>query len=407
MSDRSVALPCDRSRQAAIDFLRRALDDEKGIVLLHGPEDAGKSEVIEQFVEELPKTTAIAVIDGVRLKPHGFLSGILEQFGYGVDLDSTDELLNMLCVIAVQLTRLHEAPVLIVHNLNGMYPATLNVLCKLATLRFSGRFAMRVVLVGERYYYRIMNSPSMRPVADRVFGRYEMRPLTLRETIAYVNARLDSCGVDQPDLFFSIDTCARLHAASGGWPIRLDDLVARILDRSQGEPACLDDIEEFGVPVPGPHSQVTAAASSVPDDMPLPRLIVTRDGETQQDIELSDSRILIGRDPVSDVVIESHVVSRQHALLVECQGAWVIVDLKSRNGTFVNSRRIAQKVLLDSDIMTIGNHRIKFLLPIAIEMPDLADFDIADTATMRSIGDAMHDDESDAEPLTVIDGRKI
>ena len=75
MSDRSVALPCDRSRQAAIDFLRRALDDEKGIVLLHGPEDAGKSEVIEQFVEELPKTTAIAVIDGVRLKPHGFLSG--------------------------------------------------------------------------------------------------------------------------------------------------------------------------------------------------------------------------------------------------------------------------------------------------------------------------------------------
>jgi type II secretory pathway predicted ATPase ExeA len=405
-SGRSVALSCDRSRQAALDFLREGLADEKGVVLLHGPEEAGKSVVIEQFADELPATTAVAIVDGVRSRPNRFLSGILEQFGYGIELDSVDELLNMLCVIGVQLTRLHEAPVLIVRNVNGMYPATLNVLCKLATLSFNGRFAMRIILVGERYYYRIMNSPSMRPVADRVVSSYEMRPLTLRETIAYVNARLDSCGVDQPDLFFSIETCTKLHAASGGWPVTLDDLVARILDRSEGEPACLDDIESAGVPAAGQNSEVTVVPSSFPDETQLPRLIVTRDGETQQDIELSDSRILIGRAPVSDVVIDSHVVSRQHALLVECQGAWVIVDLKSRNGTFVNSRQVAQKILLDSDIVSIGNHRIKFILPIAREIPDLADFDVADTATMRTLGKANYDDESDANPCTVVDGRK-
>jgi type II secretory pathway predicted ATPase ExeA len=403
VSDRPAVLPCDQSRRAALDFLRQGLDEHKGLVLLHGPEEAGKSIVIDQFIGELPATTAVAIIDGTRLRPHGFLTGILEQFGYGIELDSTDELLNMLCVIAVQLTRLHQAPVLVIRNVNGMYPATLNLLCKLATLTFNKGFALRIALVGERYYYRIMNSPSMRPVADRLAGSFEMRPLTLRETIAYVHARLDTFGVDQPDLYFSIDTCSRLHTASGGWPLRLDDLVARILDDPEEEPACLDDIERPDLGSTDEESELTVVPSLLPDETPLPRLIVTRDGETQQDVELLDSRVLIGRAQVSDVVIESHVVSRQHALLIRCQGAWVIVDLKSRNGTFVNSRQITQKVLLDSDIVSIGNHRIKVVLPGAVATQDLPEVNIADTATMRQLGVVSRDDDSQAKPLKMVD----
>jgi type II secretory pathway predicted ATPase ExeA len=403
-----VALSCDRSRRAALEFLTKGLEQDSGVVLLHGPEEAGKSQVIKQFVEGLPKTTAVAEIDGTRLRPHAFLSGILDQFGYGVVLDSTDELLNMLCVIAVQLTRLHESPVLVLRNVNGMYPATLNTLCKLASVRFGERFALRIVLVGERYYYRIMNSPSMRAVTDRLVDSYEMRPLTLRETIAYVNARLDACGVDQPDLFFSIDTCARLHSASGGWPVRLDDLVAEILDDSEGEPACFDDTDSAEVPVvePEPEPEVMLVPSITDDEIPLPRLLVTRDGETQQDVEMLDSRILIGRAPVSDVVIDSHVVSRQHALLVRCQGAWVIVDLKSRNGTFVNSVRITQKILLDSDIISIGNHRIKVVLPGVSRAQQLPEIDTADTAKMRQLGEPALEEESETKPFTIVDGRK-
>lgn len=387
----------------ALDFLRQGLDDDKGVVLLHGPEEAGKSVVIEQLVEGLPSTTAVAIVDGTRLKPNQFLSEVLKQFGYGIELDSTDELLNMLCVISVQLTRLHESPVLILRNVNGMYPATLNVMCKLSTLTFNKRYALRIALVSERYYYRIMNSPSMRPIADRVVGAFEMRPLTLRETIAYVHARLDCYGVDQPDLFFSIDTCTQLHAASGGWPIRLDDLVAQLLDQPDEDPVCLDDVIQPEAPAEMQAPEVSIVPSTFPGETPVPRLIVTRDGETRQDIELLDSRVLIGRAPVSDVVIDSHVVSRQHALLIRCQGAWVIVDLKSKNGTFVNSRQITQKVLLDSDIVSIGNHRIKVIMPGARATEDLPEINIADTAKMRRLGESTGEDLPPANPLKAVD----
>jgi type II secretory pathway predicted ATPase ExeA len=151
--------------------------DERGIGLLHGPESSGKSELIERFIQELQPTVAVAVVDGARLKTPQLLEGILEQFGYRVELNSTDELLNMLRVIIVQQTRSHISPVLIVQNINHMYPSALCVLCKLAAQKVHSRFALRIVLVGDRIFRRIISSPSMRSIADRLVGDFALEAL--------------------------------------------------------------------------------------------------------------------------------------------------------------------------------------------------------------------------------------
>lgn len=49
----------------------------------------------------------------------------------------------------------------------------------------------------------------------------------------------------------------------------------------------------------------------------------------------------IGRDPASDIVLESDKVSRQHATLEWVEAAWVIRDEGSRNGTWVGGRKVA------------------------------------------------------------------
>jgi type II secretory pathway predicted ATPase ExeA len=120
---------------------------------------------------------AVAVVDGARLKTPQLLAGILEQFGYRVELNSTDELLNMLRVIIVQQTRSHISPVLIVQNINHMYPSALCVLCKLAAQKVHSRFALRIVLVGDRIFRRIISSPSMRSIADRLVGDFALEAL--------------------------------------------------------------------------------------------------------------------------------------------------------------------------------------------------------------------------------------
>ncbi len=166
----------DRSQQAALEFLKSVLAHEKGVGVLHGQPTSGKSLVVSGLVEQIREDTTLADIDGAALKAPAFLSMILEQFGYKVDLQSTDELLNMLRVVVVQQTRARQAPVLVVRNINHMYPSSLCALCKLAAQRAGDKFALRLILVGDRYFRRIIDSPSMRPIAQRLVGSYELKP---------------------------------------------------------------------------------------------------------------------------------------------------------------------------------------------------------------------------------------
>ena len=206
------------SQQEAFSFLEDILADQKALGLLHGPEAAGKSELIDQIAGKVGERAAVAVVDGSRLKPTEFLTAVLTEFGYELELNSVDELINMLNVFAVQQARTREVPVLILEHFNHMYPSTLNVLCQLALLTVGKRFALRIILVGDRYFKRVIDSPRMLPVAIRLAGAFEMRPLSARESAVYLCARLNDAGIGNADSIFPVEVCESLHAASGGWP---------------------------------------------------------------------------------------------------------------------------------------------------------------------------------------------
>jgi type II secretory pathway predicted ATPase ExeA len=393
------------SQQAALKFLRNVLAEEKGLGLLHGPESSGKSVIVNQYLNELPKHVATANIDGSRLQAAELLSEILDQFGYRVQLVSVDDLLNMLRVIIVQLTRSHAAPVLVVHNVNDMYPDALTMLCKLAGQKIKQKYAMRIILVSDRYFYRIMHSPSMEPITDRLVGKFEMRPMTSREAMSYIYAKLHSLGMDHPDNLVPLDVCTQLHTAAEGLPGILDDILLAIMDHADDAPIRLEDIDH-----PALRHEPTNKEKLVEVDKQagqgVPKLIITRDGKMIQEVELANARALIGRSGLSDIAIDSNFVSRQHALLVRDQGAVVLVDLKSSNGTFVNSRRISSKVLLDNDIIMIGDHRIKMIYASGNAKVKIDYSEMADTTKMKTIVDARRARLRKAPELTSVDKKK-
>src|SRR5262249_35269420 len=63
-------------------------------------------------------------------------------------------------------------------------------------------------------------------------------------------------------------------------------------------------------------------------------------------IVLADSEAVIGRDPGVAIVVSSPRVSRRHARIVLASGAATLEDLHSKNGTFVNDRRVEGPVAL-------------------------------------------------------------
>jgi DNA-binding CsgD family transcriptional regulator len=82
----------------------------------------------------------------------------------------------------------------------------------------------------------------------------------------------------------------------------------------------------------------------------------------RQLVVLDEGRVTVGKDPANSLVLEHDgTVSRLHAALEPYGPAWVIRDLGSRNGTYVNGERIVgDRVLHDGDDIRVGSTRLSF-----------------------------------------------
>ncbi|MGA6826017.1 FHA domain-containing protein [Nitrospira sp. NS4] len=89
-------------------------------------------------------------------------------------------------------------------------------------------------------------------------------------------------------------------------------------------------------------------------------LLVKLHGKASEERLLSADTYTIGRKADNHLVIDDAAVSGHHARIVHVQAVYFLEDLKSTNGTLVNDRRIERHQLRDTDIITIGRHRIIF-----------------------------------------------
>jgi diguanylate cyclase (GGDEF)-like protein len=66
------------------------------------------------------------------------------------------------------------------------------------------------------------------------------------------------------------------------------------------------------------------------------------------------SEHVIGREITTSIVIDDGAVSRQHARIVDVNGCYLIEDLGSRNGTFVNGTRVSRAPIDNGDRVQLG-----------------------------------------------------
>lgn len=67
--------------------------------------------------------------------------------------------------------------------------------------------------------------------------------------------------------------------------------------------------------------------------------------------------VTIGRDLGNDIVLDDLNVSRNHAQITQSTSGLLLEDLGSRNGTFVNGRRISEAELVEGDLVAVGKSR--------------------------------------------------
>ena len=359
------------SQKAASKFLGKARSNKRGMGLIQGPPKSGKTTIIKEFVSTaVAADEPAAVVDGTGMDEAALLQDVLEQFGYGADFNSANERFNMIRVFAGQQVSSGSVPFLVVENLHALEPSGLVALCELAALEVDGRCAIRMILTSNQPMMPIIRKPAMKPILNRLTGEFHLKPMEIRESINYVHKKLAGAGCKNPGALFPQEVCSRLHMESGGLPGIIDRLASIALKKAAGSRVQVDDVPRKGgtstssTNIPVLNEPAKPMPKAKLDDN-LPQLIVTFEGSTVQRLSVNKPRFMIGRSEHNDLSVDHEYISRQHAVLVRIGGATVLLDLKSRNETYVNGKRIDNQVLIDNDVISIGDHRIKFVDPAA------------------------------------------
>lgn len=121
---------------------------------------------------------------------------------------------------------------------------------------------------------------------------------------------------------------------------------------------------------------------------PIPHLLLRTESGSRR-LPLTGSNCwTIGRSEDNNLVLPDRWISRNHAML-QCMdtGEFYLIDLGSRNGSFVNGRRVSIPVTLhNGDRLTFGQTELEFYCPTLNTVPDAMDLDSRDftaTATLH------------------------
>lgn len=125
-------------------------------------------------------------------------------------------------------------------------------------------------------------------------------------------------------------------------------------------PQCQAELREVTASFP-PVSQDVDSGITASEAADGPLLVVRKGPEVGERFYLDRARLVIGRDPASDIFLNDITVSREHAVLEVTPAEVIVTDAGSLNGTYVNTVSVDRAVLRNGDQLQIGRFQMVFL----------------------------------------------
>jgi two-component system, cell cycle response regulator len=112
-------------------------------------------------------------------------------------------------------------------------------------------------------------------------------------------------------------------------------------------------------PISGNRTAI-ALPSERPKAAGKPVLVVISGPELGRKFDLASGEMDIGRDEEATFRIDSDLISRRHAAIQKFAGRFIVADMGSTNGTFVNDQRVKTHTLVDGDQIRVGKVVLKY-----------------------------------------------
>ncbi len=194
------------------------IEQRKGFIAITGEVGVGKTTILRSYLESTdPEKIKIVYIFNCAVTFQKLLKQICIELGISIEDEDASELVNRLSHFLIEEYKNDRNVVLIVDEAQNMPVETLEQLRMLSNLETSRDKLIQMILVGQPEFDRKLEIPELRQLKQRIAIRCRINPLSIEESLAYINHRLMSASSFFNPIFTK-EALKEIIRESGGIP---------------------------------------------------------------------------------------------------------------------------------------------------------------------------------------------
>lgn len=212
-----------------------------GFILLTGEVGTGKTTINRCLLEQLPDDTDIAIILNPALNAMELLATVCDELGIAYDHEkhTLKTLTDSLHRYVLENHKRGRKTVLLIDEAQHLDFEVLEQIRLLTNLETNSEKLLRIILIGQPELAQMLARPELRQLNQRITARYNLEPLSLEETGAYIRHRLQVAGLNPVRDIFPAGVVKGVHRYTRGIPRLINVLCDRMLlgayGRNQGQ----------------------------------------------------------------------------------------------------------------------------------------------------------------------------
>jgi general secretion pathway protein A len=203
----------------ALAHLMYGINESGGFIQLTGEVGTGKTTVVRTLLSRVPHHADVAVILNPRVTPVEFLLTICEELGLSIAEADRDSVKQMVDTLNRRLLSAHAEGrriIVIVDEAQNLSAEVLEQVRLLTNLETPTQKLLQIILIGQPELRELLDRNDLRQLAQRITGRYHLKPLSREETQGYVRHRLRVAGASAE--IFTPGALREVHRLAAGIP---------------------------------------------------------------------------------------------------------------------------------------------------------------------------------------------
>lgn len=353
----------------AMGMMEFALIKKHGLMLLTGDSGLGKSMVLENFLARIDKTYPVIRFRFKSVTEIDFLQHLAKELTGSVVEEQSRRLL--LETIHTQLKAQHQQgkkPVMVLDDAQKYEPAIIKDLSEVAQWQEEGVVLCTIYLVGNNELQNVYNQVATAAPCCQ----YQIKQLPAKEIQGYIMHRLNTAG-GHGNIEFDDEVFEIIETYTGGSPRQINILVDHMLTgaylaeeqriTAKIAEAALNELQWLPHGLPTLTTELTDDnnAPFLTDRRQSYMIVITANNQPKREFFIRDKRVTIGRHRTNDISIDDPLISRVHAEIIRQGRIYYVRDLNSKNGTFIDNRRIDIAPIHEHTRVRVGDCLLTFI----------------------------------------------